>query len=195
MGFTLVTPPACEPITLADAVNYLKGESQEWPASENALVSSLITAARRNVEQRLSMAVIEQEWKYTLDTFPLAGFPIILPRPPIRRVRSIKYLDDSSTEVTLASSGYVVNLTSGQIGLADGGAWPTIANAVGAVRIRYLAGFTDDASCVPADLRAAMLLLVGDMYRNREAQVAGSLTDNKTVCALLDPYYRFWDTP
>ncbi len=37
-----------------------------------------------------------------------------------------------------------------------------------------------------------MLLLVGDLYRNREAQVGDTLNANMTVGALLDAHYRFW---
>jgi uncharacterized phage protein (predicted DNA packaging) len=41
---------------------------------------------------------------------------------------------------------------------------------------------------VPYSIKAAMLLLVGDMYINREAQVSTPLSENKTLVNLLYPY-------
>jgi uncharacterized phiE125 gp8 family phage protein len=44
----------------------------------------------------------------------------------------------------------------------------------GAVRIDYVAGYAT-AGAIPADLRAAVKLLVGHLYENREASAPGTL--------------------
>lgn len=42
---------------------------------------------------------------------------------------------------------------------------------------------------VPSAIKAACLLLVGDMYQNREAQIVGTIVaDNPAVVRLLYPY-------
>ncbi|MCY1249378.1 hypothetical protein D9M72_629060 [compost metagenome] len=44
---------------------------------------------------------------------------------------------------------------------------------------------------VPAPLRAAILLLVGDLYANREARITGTIhVENPTVGRLMFPYRR-----
>lgn len=43
----------------------------------------------------------------------------------------------------------------------------------------------------PASIRAALLLIVGDLYENREAQSSVALRDNRTVDRLLWPHRAF----
>lgn len=45
--------------------------------------------------------------------------------------------------------------------------------------------YTDDA---PAPVKSAALLMVGDLYENREAQSDRPLTENKAFDRLLAPY-------
>ena len=47
-----------------------------------------------------------------------------------------------------------------------------------------------DADSVPAALKAAILLIVGDLYANREAMVDAKLVENRAVSRLLFPYKR-----
>lgn len=44
---------------------------------------------------------------------------------------------------------------------------------------------------VPASVEAAVLLLIGDLYENREASGPVKLYENRAVTALLWPYRRF----
>jgi hypothetical protein len=41
---------------------------------------------------------------------------------------------------------------------------------------------------MPAPVRCAVLLIVGDLYANREGSLVGSVSDNPTVQRLLWPY-------
>ena len=42
---------------------------------------------------------------------------------------------------------------------------------------------------VPASIRAALLLIIGDLYENREGQITGTIrTDNPAVMRLLTPH-------
>ena len=47
-----------------------------------------------------------------------------------------------------------------------------------------------DADSVPVALKASILLIVGDLYTNREAKVDAKLIDNRAVSRLLFPYKR-----
>lgn len=65
-----------EPITLAEALTQCRFEipsSDPAYATETALVSTLISAARRHCETRLRSALITQTWILYLDSFPSAG--------------------------------------------------------------------------------------------------------------------------
>ncbi len=198
MGHVLVELPAVELVELDDAAAHLRLDLEDMEPDEQALLESWIRAARRHVEQKLSIAVVEQTWRLTLDGFPALNAPIILPRPPLKSVTSVVYVDADGAEQTLDPALYVVDLESrpGRIGPIQNTSWPTAAKQLASVRVVYIAGLAaedDSLEDLLADLRAAMLLLVGDLYRNREAQVSDTLNANKTVAALLDTHYRFWD--
>ena len=57
--------------------------------------------------------------------------------------------------------------------------WPAITAATNAVKIRYLAGYdidSDGGEALPKMIRAAVLLVVGHLYANREASTEVALT-------------------
>ena len=198
MGHILVTPPTAELLELEEVAEHLRLDLEEMEPVETTLLESWIRAARMHVEQRLSVALVEQTWRLTLDGFPPSGLPILLPRPPLQSVTSVVYLDTDSVEQTLDASAYVVDVESrpGRIGPVQDTLWPDAARQLASVRITYVAGLDgedDGLTELVEDLRAAMLLLVGDLYRNREAQVSDTLNANRTVAALLDMHYRYWD--
>jgi uncharacterized phiE125 gp8 family phage protein len=196
MGHLLVTAPVVELIELEDAITHLRGDDDLIELPEADLIASWILAARLHVESRLSIALVEQTWRLTMDGFPTG--PIILPRPPLKSVTSVVYIDSNGDEQALDSADYVVDYESrpGRIGPVQDTNWPVAARQIASVKITYVAGLDqdDDGNAdLLADLRAAMLLLVGDFYRNREAQVGESLNTNRAVDALLNTHYRYWD--
>ena len=71
------------------------------------------------------------------------------------------------------------------------GVWPQAASGrVNAVQVIAQVGYAK-ASEVPAALRAAILLLVGDLNENREGAIVGlSHVENPTLKALMRPYRR-----
>jgi hypothetical protein len=184
------------------------------------MVPIYIAAARRLAEHKyLHRALIEQTWELTLDDFPrdavrdltsptsnityamldgarvklMDGLEIHLPMPRLMAVDSITYVDENGDDQTLGSEGYVVSLSDDDpfIEPADTDAgWPKTKDQRGAVTITYRAGYGDSADDVPFDIRAALLLLTADLYRNREAQVdlAVELKPNATVANLFEPY-------
>jgi hypothetical protein len=55
--------------------------------------------------------------------------------------------------------------------------------------VTFVAGYGDAADDVPAAIRNAGLLLIGDLYEHREAQsVDFEIHQNKTVDWLLSPF-------
>ncbi|HEY7768013.1 head-tail connector protein, partial [Longimicrobium sp.] len=134
--------------------------------SEDELIAGLITAAREVVEGRTWLALPIRTVEYTTDAFPSRGF-IELPYPPLVSVESVTYVDAAGVEQTLGGSVYEMDAASrpGRVRLAYGQSWPAVRHG-GSVVVRYVAGFALGAE--PGALVQAMLLLIGQLYENRE---------------------------
>lgn len=194
MNFSLsvVSAPAAEPVSLTETKLHLRVTGD----GEDLLISTLITAARQSVEETCSRALITQTLDYTVDGWPCGGF--VIPRPPLVSVSSIKYRDTAGAEATWGSTNYIVRAGEipGRVVPAYGVTYPTTTlQPAGGVTVRYVAGY-GDADDVPAALKAAMLLMIGDLYEHREGIVVGQtatiLAENPTVSRLLAPYRAWW---
>ena len=187
MPSILVTPPAVEPITLAEAKAHLRVTASD----EDALITALITAARTTCENEIRRSLITQTWELTLDQFPDA---IELPYPPVIGVTSVQYIDATGgTETTLSAASYTLDAKCepGWLVPAYGYEWPTPRDEINAVTVIYTAGY-GASSAVPEAIKAWIKLHVGHWYANREASVVGATAVQLPFAAgLLDPYRVF----
>jgi uncharacterized phiE125 gp8 family phage protein len=185
MALKLITAPAVEPLTLAEAKLHLRVTGSD----EDALITSLIVAARRMAEQRSGRALCDQTWELALDAFPAGA--IELPRPPVSSIVSIKYLDAAGADQTLAADQYALDNYGGQHWAlpAQDVAWPGTLAAANAVKVRFVAGY-GAAAAVPADIKAWLLLAIGTLYAQRETVVADQAVElpGGFWQSLLDPY-------
>lgn len=201
MGLSLITPPAAEPVTLAEAKSHCRVDI----ADDDALITSLITVARQQVEQETGLSLITQTWELTLDAFPdrqVAAeswryrdgtFPesfIDLPRPPLASVVSVKYIDETGVEQTMSASNYkvITDRHPGRVALAYDKSWPTARSEPNAVTIRYTAGYGASGSSVPQSIRQWILLQIEHWYRNRGSAGDKPMTPLPFVSGLLDPH-------
>lgn len=138
MPLKLITAPAAEPVSLADAKAHLRVDH----AADDDLIAALIAAAREDAEHRLGRALVMQTLEQVCDAFPADG-DIELPNPPLASVTSVKYLDSDGVEQTLSTSLYDVDSDSapGEIHRAYGVTWPSTRCVENAVRARYVAGY------------------------------------------------------
>src|SRR5262245_55104347 len=81
MAAILIDAPVSEPLSLTEAKNYLRVEH----SADDALIASLIAAARTQVEARTRRALITQTWRIVLDRWPVSG-AIASPVSPLREV-------------------------------------------------------------------------------------------------------------
>jgi len=185
MALQLITPPAAEPVTLAEAKMHLR----DVVGVEDALVTNWITAARQHLDGKdgiLGRALMPQTWELVMDAFPCGR--ISVPLPPLQSITSISYYDTAGTLQVLSDTAYIVEpaFEPGIVEPVD--SWPSTKTRAGAVRIRFVAGYAN-ATAVPRTLWAAMLLAIGDMYENRETGVVGvSYADNPAYDSLTFPY-------
>lgn len=186
MGLTLVTPPIGEPVTLADAKAHLRVDGTD----DDALITALITSARRQAEHLTGRALLTQSWKLTLEAFPADSLD--LPYPPLQSVGSISFLDSAGVRQTLAVADYqtITDEMVGRVVPAYGKCWPACRVVPGAVEVEFTVGY-GLAAAVPQDITAWMLLAIGTLYMQRETVIVGSAVGELPRAfwdGLLDPY-------
>lgn len=179
MPLQLVTPPAGEPVSLADAKQHLRVDGGD----DDLLIGSLITAARQAAETKTGRQLITARWKLVLDAFPgpslmqsasgasfsLPGHAILLAKCPVQSVVSIEYLDINGTTQVMPASDYVLDAACEPARLtpAFGKTWPPTLPQTGAVSVTFDAGY-GTASAVPEGLKSWIKLRVGSLYGHRE---------------------------
>lgn len=199
--------PAAEPVTLTEAKAHIRVDITD----DDALITSLIVAAREHVESLTRTQFMPATWRLSLDGFPPAyrlrgafyrqepeGTDIILPRPPLTAVSSIKYYDTSGVLQTASTDLYAAQTdeTPGRVTLKYGQIWPDAQDIANAVQVLYTAGYstgsdaTVSRSAVPQSIKQAIFLLVGHWYENREAVLTGSVSKEYefAVQSLCAPY-------
>ena len=186
MPIQLVTPPAEEPVSLAEAKRYLRVDFPD----EDALITSLISAARMAAETLTGRQLVTARWKLVLNGF--RECMIMLPKCPVQSVFSIQYLDMAGVIQTMPPADYVVDNASEPARIAPvfGKTWPITLPQIGAVWVTFDAGYGPAAS-VPEGLKSWIKLRVGSLYAHRE-EVAlltrGSIASLPFLDGLLDPY-------
>lgn len=190
MSFTLITPPAQEPITLALARLQCRVDG----SAEDELLAVYIATARRQAEARTGRSLITQTLDLVLDAFPAGDEGIRLERGPVQSVSSVSYVDSLGAPQTLSNALYLVDdaaSPSGWVLPADGTSWPETDDVVNAVTVRMVCGYGAEPAAVPDDIRAWMLMSIAYLYAQREAvDMSGRAAELpcRFYDGLLDPY-------
>lgn len=178
------SPPAIEPVTLAEARLFCRVDG----TGEDALLASLIAAARQDAETQLQRSLITQGWRLVLDAFPARA--IELERGTVLSVTSITYADMSGTTQTMAPADYATDLSGcpGRITPGYGKTWPSALPQIAAVNIDYTAGFGPAAADVPEGIKRWIKMRVATVYAHREEVANAGSTPHFFVAGLLDPW-------
>ncbi len=186
MSLQLVTPPAGEPVSLAEAKLHLRVDVDD----DDSLIGSLIAAARQSAETLTGRQMITARWKLVLDAFPCHA--ILLAKCPVQSVVNIQYLDMNGMSQTMPLIDYVVDTTCepARITPVFGKTWPPTLPQIGAVTITFDAGY-GAAAAVPEGIKSWIKLRVGSLYAHREEMsilMRGRIDPLPFVDGLLDPY-------
>lgn len=195
----LIADANIEPLTDQQALDHLREDP-----SKIDLVKLYLKAARQSIEAELiSLQLTQATYEFQMDDWysdPWVGSNdpnlgrgvgslgynnyLTLPKGPVISITSIKYDDLNNVEQTLGASNYFVDSSS----LPGRLQWSFNANLPGSfakpnsIRIRYVAGYGAPAaqdsgqSAVPAPLKAAILMRLGQIYENRVEELEGRLT-------------------
>lgn len=213
IGLSLKTDAAVEPLTLAEAKVYLRVDTSD--TTDDALISSLIIAARKAVENFTGRRLINQTWNFWLDRFPgersprprdqwwdgtregsiasLYGYgaAVQLPLAPLVSITSITTYDttDLSTAMDLTTTVTDSASVPGRVFMKFGQIWPVNLRGISSVNIEFVTGYGATSAAVPADLNQAVRLLLSNYYENRDVlseSRVGSLP--LSVESILNPY-------
>ena len=208
LSFKLLTPPAVEPVLLAEAKLHARIDT----AADDTLVASLLVAARQWVERHTGRALITQTWQGAMDGARVAdgvcgsagslgvlgreGGSLILPRAPLQSVLSVQAFDETDTGVLWPSSQYFVDTLRepGRLTLRQGAVWPVAMRRANGMVVTYVVGYGDDGTAVPEPIKTAIRALVAHWYEHRGEAVtassgrAGATLVPLTIEALLGPY-------
>lgn len=186
MAIKVITPPAAL-LTAAELNLHLKLDSATATA-DATLVSACLMAAHRYAEHYTQVSLGSQTLELALDAFP--DGPIELPRGPVTGVTSVQYIDTVEDEITLDSSAYGLDDYSvpAWLTVAYGTEWPDTLDTVNAVKVRYVAG----AATLDEAVRAALLLIVGHLYANRENVAPGNLSEVPMGANVLLDTVKVW---
>jgi len=187
----LVTAPAATPVSLAQAKAHLRVEHSD----DDYLITGLIEAVTARLDGWvgiLGRALVTQTWRQDFSGFP-SGPLLRLPLHPVASVTSVTYVDAAGATQTLSASLYRFTVDAlGPVLVRDDTAlWPATDARPAAVSVTFVCGTAP--SHVPGAIKAAMLLMIGDLYRFTESAVAGSVGEVPmpvSVQALLEPYRR-----
>ncbi len=166
MTHTLITPPAAEPLTLAQVKAHLRLDGN----ADDALLTSLIAAARRYLEATTGLALITQKLRFYFDDWPADG--LIQPAiAPLQSVESVTVYDASGNPQPVSLDGHVLDAVStpARLFLA---AQPATSRPLNGIEIDVTAGFGNTGADVPDTLKRAMLMHVALMYELRGAVLA-----------------------
>ncbi|MDQ0509744.1 head-tail connector protein [Ancylobacter amanitiformis] len=183
MPALLLAGPMAEPLGLAEAKTYLRVDHD----AEDALIASLITAARATVEALTRRVLIDQRWRLVRDTWPVSGL-IAVPVNPLREIVAAHVVEEAGTEVEVPLSAFTANMARlpGLIRV-DRSAVPAPGRSVAGIAIDVIAGHGPDADHVPSPLIEAVRLVLAHFYEHRDVPGPGAAFP-ASLDALVAPF-------
>jgi uncharacterized phiE125 gp8 family phage protein len=183
MPSILLTAPAAEPLSLAEAKAFLRVEHDD----DDDVIGALIASARIHVEAQTRRALITQSWRLTCDAWPVEGRLKVTPAP-LAALTAARVYDDGGEASVLDLQSFVVDTAGSQLAFAP---WALAqpGRAAAGIELDVTVGYGDAASDVPEPLRHAVRLLLGHWYENRGLVSSGGVgVLPTTVAALIAPY-------
>jgi len=158
---------------------------------EDAHIERLIKAATRACEEATHEAIMPQTRQIILSGFPWGA--IVLPGPPLINVESLAYVDEDGDSQTLAGSPaeYEV-IPSGPVEKAKltplyDESWPSTRCQADAVTVTFECGY-EDVTAIPEPYITGILLMVGELYKQRSLSVQNTIQNIPAVLQLG----QFW---
>ncbi len=201
MSVVVVDPPVDAVVSLDEAKAHMRVDHDD----DDDYIESLVAVATATIDGPngwLGRCLVEQTLEWRGQGF--GPFDGRLPYPPVSEIESVKYDDGAGTEQTVPDTDYrlVGQPNQPRLVLAYGASWPSARCQDESVRIRYTAGWPvetegegEDAVTTwtgPAPIKHAILMMVSELYENREVATDAPRTELPfAVTALLSTFRVF----
>lgn len=169
----LVTAPASEPITLANAKLFLRIEH----SADDEVVTRTITAARQAAEQYLKTALLSQTWDYVVAN--PCGRTVTLPYGPAQSITSITLTNEAGTSTVMNVANYRLSVDGFAVHFTD-------AQSIEKLTVRFVAGIATVIADIPITIIQGMLHHIAVMMETRD----GAAPMPMQAVACYQPYRR-----
>jgi len=189
-----VKAPAVLPVSLDE----LKQAARVDFADDDAILMTYLQAAVEHLDGWngiLGRAIINQDWRVRLDTWPLSSWAenVALPFGDVSKAAIVYINGTSGLQETLDPALYELIETAigAEIRFNLRSTVPNWAIGRKVIEVIFTTGYGDDAAAVPASIKVAIMLLATHWYENREAVTGRNLTRLPfAVDRLITPHRR-----
>ena len=178
----IVTPPATEPLTVAEAKAQLNIAASD--DSHDVELASKIAAARQEWERDTSKALITRTVEHRL---PMWLDVIRLSVQPVIAISSIIYVDNNGDEQTLDAANYYLDID--ELRFKTSFNKPALEDRSEAVRITYTAGYGAASTDVPEIDKLAIKLSVANRFEDLD-MINGGAGERKAYENLVRKHMR-----
>lgn len=173
----VVAEPVNEPLALAECYAHLRVDAVDSDGHpEDDLIMALAKAAREYCEEYTGLSLALKDYEVRFTAFP---DPLELPHPPFVALLNGITVSDEVSDNALDEDSYTVDTYSDLFAIISPvTSWPTVVDGT-SIRIRYRAGYGDESEAaghLPESIKAAIKLVLGHLYANREESTAQALT-------------------
>ena len=149
------------------------------------VLDAYIAAAEAFLEARLGRPLRVQTWSQTFGKLDAYGY-LTVEGGPACEIQSLEIMVSGAYALQSATNwaGRPLNRFATLVRKVKGTVWPSPDEDEAAYRVTYQIG----EAVLPSPIQAAALLIIGDLFTNREAKVTANLIVNSTVEMLLAPF-------
>jgi uncharacterized phiE125 gp8 family phage protein len=169
----LVTPPASEPLTLAQAKTFLRIEH----SADDEPITRAIAAARVAAEQYVKCALLPQTWEMHVANPSCAE--LRLPVGPARSITSITLTTEAGATSTMSASNYRLSVDGFAVLFTN-------APSIEKMTVQFVAGIATALPEIPQPIIQGMLHHIAVMLENRDGDVPMPVQ----AMACYQPYRR-----
>lgn len=151
----LITDATTDPLTLTEVKNFLRVDI----TTDDTLITRIMKTAIKQCELYSGKTLITKTYKYSFYVSTKQAIKLLY--APIQSVSLIKTVDEENSETMVDSGSYFVDIVGGILN------FKTIPANFYRLDITYVAGYGDNASDVPEELKQAMLIHIARMYDDK----------------------------